>query len=144
VITRAAPEHKALLLEMAAEFNAADGHPHDSVRIAQALATLLADDDRGVVYLIGDPIVGYAVITWGYSIESGGRDALLDEIFVRTSSEGIGGEALDEILADLQRRGIPRIFLETERANYRVRRFYARHGFVEEDSIWMGQWLLRT
>jgi ribosomal protein S18 acetylase RimI-like enzyme len=31
------------------------------------------------------------------------------------------------------------MFLETERSNDRARRFYQRHGFVEDDSIWMSR-----
>jgi hypothetical protein len=31
------------------------------------------------------------------------------------------------------------MFLETERPNTRVRDFYARHGFAEDDSIWMSR-----
>jgi len=141
VIRRAAINDLDLLAGLAAEFNAADQHPHEEQRVRRALIPLLADDDAGVVYLIGDPVIGYAVVTWGYSIESGGRDALLDEIYVGSSGEGIGGKALDSILEDLRKRGLPRIFLETERLNEQVRRFYARHGFKEEDSIWMSQWL---
>lgn len=137
MIRRAGIEQLDLLMNMAAEFNAADQHSHDEDRVRRALIPLLDNDDQGVVYLIGDPAVGYAVVTWSYSIESGGRDALLDEIFVRSTDQGIGGEALDLILEDLRKRGLPRIFLETERHNDRVRRLYARHGFEEEKSIWM-------
>lgn len=43
--------------------------------------------------------------------------------------------ALHEILHDLRKRGLPRIYLETEGLNEQVRRFYARHRFEEEDSI---------
>ncbi|HSL26868.1 MAG TPA: GNAT family N-acetyltransferase, partial [Acidimicrobiia bacterium] len=64
---------------------------------------------------------------------------LLDEIYVRPRGQGLGGAGFDAVLDDLRHRGLPRIFLETERSNERVRRFYARHGFVEEDSIWMSR-----
>ena len=66
-----------------------------------------------------------------------GRDALVDEIYVRPRGEGLGGPAFDEILDDLRERGLRRVFLETERANSKVRAFYSRHGFSEDDSIWM-------
>ena len=36
-----------------------------------------------------------------------------------------GGAAFEEILEDLRQRGLTRVFLETERANTRVRAFYA-------------------
>ena len=139
MIKRAHLDDIDLVLTFAAEFNEIDGHPHDDKKVRAALAPLLRDDALGVVYLFGDPPDGYAVVTWGYSIESGGRDALLDEIYVRTRGEGVGGAAFAELLDDLRRRGLGRVFLETERPNTRVRAFYTRHGFTEDDSIWMSR-----
>jgi len=141
MIRRARLDDLDILATLSAEFNEIDGHNHDDLRVRAALTPLLQDDALGVVYLIGGPPSGYAVVTWGYSIESGGRDALLDEIYVRSRGEGIGGEAFEEILDDLRTRGISRMFLETERPNDTVRRFYARHGFMEDDSIWMSRQL---
>ena len=139
MISRAQPYDLDLLVALSGEFNEIDGHIHDESRVRAALSPLLMDDALGVVYLLGESRDGYAVITWGYSIESGGRDALLDELFVRARGEGYGGAALQEILEDLDHRGITRVFLETERANTRVRAFYGRHGFTEDDSIWMSR-----
>jgi GNAT superfamily N-acetyltransferase len=139
MITRAGVDDLELVAQLSAEFNHIDGHDHDDAKVRTALIPLLESDDLGVVYLIGGPHAGYAVVTWGYSIESGGRDGLLDEIYVRTRGEGLGGEAFEEIFDDLRRRGIRRMFLETERPNSDVRRFYARHGFTEDDSIWMSR-----
>ena len=141
MIRRARLEDLDILATLSAEFNEIDGHHHHDVRVRAALTPLLRDDALGVVYLIGEPPSGYAVVTWGYSIESGGRDALLDEIYVRSRGEGIGGDALEEILDELRTRGISRMFLETERPNDSVRRFYTRHGFIEDDSIWMSRGL---
>ena len=139
MISRAQPDDLDLLATLSAEFNEVDGHTHDESRVRAALSPLLTDDLLGVVYLLGQPPEGYAVVTWGYSIESGGRDALVDEIYVRSRGEGVGGAALTEILDDLRQRGLNRVFLETERANTRVRSFYRRQGFTEDDSIWMSR-----
>ena len=139
MIRRARLDDLDLLGELSAEFNQIDVHPHDDTRVRTALSPLLEDDALGVVYLFGDPPNGYAVVTWGYSIESGGRDALLDEIYIRSRGQGRGGAAFEEVLADLRQRGLTRMFLETERPNIKVRTFYARHGFTEDDSIWMSR-----
>jgi ribosomal protein S18 acetylase RimI-like enzyme len=125
-----------LLLVLAVEFNEIDRHPYDPGRVREALEPLLTSDDLGVVYVLGEGL-GYALVTWGYSIESGGRDALLDEIYVREQGEGLGSQLLDDVLSDLATRGLPRVFLETEAHNEGVRRFYTRHGFETEASIWM-------
>lgn len=126
-----------LLLPLVAEFCAIDQHPFDERFVRRALGPLLESDDLGIVWLIDEPPQGYAVLTWSYSLESGGRDALLDEIYLRQRGCGIGSRALRVILDELGERGLTRIFLETEEHNHRARRFYCRNGFVQERSVWM-------
>ncbi len=148
VLRRARPDDLELLLGLVAEFYVVDHHPYDEGTLRAAFPALLDGDERGVVWLIcaggkaaGDgaegEVMGYAVITWGYSLESGGVEGLVDEVFSRRRSQGIGGAALAEVLEDCRRRGVKRMFLETESANGAARRFYARHGFEADDSIWM-------
>ncbi len=139
VIRRAAPGHLPLLLSLVEAFYAVDGHEFDADVAAGALRPLLQDDRFGVVYLIedGGDVTGYAVVTWGWSLESGGRDALLDEIYVGDRGRGVGSAAMAAILDDLRSRRLPRLLLETERPNERTRAFYARCGFEVDDSVWM-------
>jgi len=125
------------LLNLVREFCEADQHVFDETHVRNALIPLLGSDRHGLVWLVGQPAEGYAVVTWGYSLESGGADALLDEIYVRERGNGRGSDLLRYILQDLEVRGLKRVFLETERHNEAVRRFYAQHGFEEESSIWM-------
>jgi len=140
-IARAGTDDLPDLLPLIAAFCEIDRHPYDEATVTAALGPLLADDQLGQVWLVraepGAAPVGYAVVTWGYSLESGGRDALLDEFFVAQRSQGIGSTALREICAACVAAGASRMFLETEAHNTRVRRFYGRLGFVVEDSIWM-------
>ena len=135
----ATPADLADLIDLVREFCEVDRHPFDEAHVRDALVPLLESDRHGLVWLVGQPAEGYAVVTWGYSLESGGADALLDEIYVRERGNGQGSDLLRHILRNLETRGLKRIFLETERHNEAVRRFYARHGFEEEDSIWMSR-----
>jgi len=148
-LQRATPADLHALLKLIAEFYQVDGHSFDERRIQGALVPLLEHDLFGKVYLIGgqeglppasvgDP-AGYVVVTWGYSLESGGREALIDEIFVRERGIGNGGKALQRLLHQLHTEGIKVVFLETERANDRARKFYQRFGFKADNSIWMSQ-----
>ena len=102
------------------------------------LTPLLEHDEFGAVYLVDDD-QGYVVITWGYSLESGGREALVDEIYLRQRGRGVGTKVMQALFDDLQGRGIVKMFLETERHNARARTFYARQGFEADDSIWMSR-----
>jgi len=107
--------------------------------VSGAFDRLLADDSFGEVWVAAgeDGIEGYAVITWGYSIESGGRDGLLDEMYMREPGSGTGTVLLDGVIARARERGLTSMFLETEMMNTAARRFYSRHGFTVEDSVWM-------
>lgn len=135
----ATPSDLPELLELVREFCEVDHHEFDETRVRGALMPLLESDRHGRVWLVGRPAEGYAVVTWGYSLESGGADALLDEFYLRERGRGRGSDLLGHILQDLETRGLKRVFLETEWHNDAVRRFYARHGFEEESSIWMSR-----
>jgi GNAT superfamily N-acetyltransferase len=138
VIRRGHPKDLAVLVDLHREFGDADGHPFDERRATDAFVPLLHDDRHGVVWII-EPAHGYAVVTWGWSIEAGGAEAVLDEIYVRDRGSGTGATLLAHLIDDARQRGLARIFLETESHNDRVRTFYQRHGFVTDDSIWMSR-----
>jgi len=131
------------LVQLVREYCIEDRHEFAESRVRAALAPLLMDDQHGVVWIIGEPPLGYAAVTWGFSLESGGQDALLDEVYLRERGRGLGTQLLQCIIDDLVARGMNRIFLETEAPNERARRFYARYGFATEDSIWMSRSLLQ-
>lgn len=139
-LRRAAGPDLDVLVPLVAEFYRLDRHTFDEAAVCRALAPLLAGDDAGQVWLILTPagvVDGYAVLTWGYSLESGGREGLVDELYLRGRNAGLGGRALEELLHQARRAGCRVVFLETEAHNARVRRFYARHGFAIEESVWM-------
>jgi GNAT superfamily N-acetyltransferase len=139
LIRRAGRADLPVVLELSKEFCVLDGHAFDAARVEPALIPLLDGDEHGLVHLVEEEgwALGYAVVTWGYSLESGGRDALIDEIYVRDRGEGVGSSLLAAILDDVKARGMSRLMLETERDNEGARRFYTRHGFTSEDSLWM-------
>lgn len=128
-----------VLLVLGRRYCEADGHEFDEARARRAFAGLLAQPRWGTVLLaeLDGTVVGYAVVTVGYSIESGGVEALLDEVYLDIRSQGLGSILLDHVLAEARRRGAQRLFLETEAPNERARAFYRRHGFHQDDSIWL-------
>ncbi|MET7400499.1 GNAT family N-acetyltransferase [Dactylosporangium sp. NPDC005572] len=127
---------------MTREFCETDQHDYDEPRVVRALSPLLHDDTHGQVWVVTSPsgpsaLSGYAVVTWGWSLESGGREALLDEIYVRDRGSGVGAALLRHAMGAAATAGASTMFLETEAHNSRVRRFYGRLGFAEESSVWM-------
>ena len=135
-VRRAEPDDLDTLVELHREFCDVDGHPFDRGRARAAFAPLLTTDMHGVVWIVDTPRA-YAVLTWGWSIEAGGSEAVLDEIFVAERGNGLGSQLIEQVIADGRRRGLARILLETEAHNDRVRRLYQRHGFRADDSIWL-------
>ena len=147
VVRRAGAGDIHELLVLIREFYALDRHEFREHRVRHALVPLLSGDQVGQVWLMDGPpggsTIGYAVVSWGWSLESGGRDALLDELYVRERGAGLGRTLLNHAMAAAAAAGARRMFLETERHNRRVRRFYAGLGFATEDSVWMSQSLDR-
>jgi ribosomal protein S18 acetylase RimI-like enzyme len=137
-IRRAVPGDLDRLVDLHREFCAVDAHPFDVERATAGFAPLLDDDRHGVVWIVDSP-PAYAVLTWGWSIEAGGAEAVLDEIFVAERDAGVGSSLIQHVLDDGRRRGLSRILLETETHNQRVREFYERHGFRVDASVWMAR-----
>lgn len=108
--------------------------------LLKGLVPLLEENQHGVVLVaeVGE-IIGYSILTWGWGIESGGKEALIDEMFVVESQRDAGvGRALMEASIEYSRKNdVKVIFLETEENNPRARSLYQKLGFEEETSIWM-------
>jgi hypothetical protein len=82
-----------LILEFMREYYAFDGHHFDDENSPAAFMGLLRADSLSCIWLIqdGDAAVGYVVLTLGYSLELLGRDASIDEFYLRETYRGRGG-----------------------------------------------------
>jgi GNAT superfamily N-acetyltransferase len=125
------------LLGWVADLYAHEGIPFDANVARRAFAMLLAQPSLGRVWLLAvesEP-VGYLAITFGYSIEYGGRDALLDELFVSEPhrGRGLGRRALEFAAAECRKLGVCALHLEVERANAQAQRLYHAAGFVDHE-----------
>jgi ribosomal protein S18 acetylase RimI-like enzyme len=117
----------------------------DEAAARAALAQLLADDSCGVAHfiLLGGEVAGYLVLTFGFSLEFGGRDAFVDELFVKDEFRGRGaGKVALGFAADVCRaRGVRALHLEVERANEAAQDIYRKAGFVDHDRYLLTKWL---
>lgn len=86
-------------------------------------------------------LIGYVVITWGWGIESGGAEALVDEMFVTAEyrGQGVGTLLMTAALERAKDQEVKVVFLETELDNPESRALYDRLGFELESSIWMSR-----
>lgn len=114
--------------------------PLSDQHLLAGLVPLLKENQHGVVLVAEEEkIIGYSILTWGWGIESGGMEALVDEMLIHPSrrGEGIGEMLLQATLERAKQAGVKVVFLETEKDNPRSRKLYSKVGFEEESSIWM-------
>ena len=121
------------LIPLVREYHAFEGvHMPDAAR-REAVARLLGDPRLGSIWGISVQTgrIGYIALTYGYSIEFRGRDAFIDEFFIREPhrGRGLGGAALERITAEAAALGLKALHLEVARDNRPARRLYGQHGF---------------
>ncbi len=135
-----------ILLKFMREYYEFDHLPFDE-QVARAALTKFVDDEAlGCVWLIcyeGEAI-GYLVLTLGYSLEYGGRDAFIDEVYIRASHRGcgIGQSALTFAEEVCRALGVRALHLEVERANTNARGLYRKAGFADHDRYLMTKRIL--
>jgi ribosomal protein S18 acetylase RimI-like enzyme len=88
-------------------------------------------------------VVGFVVLTFSYSLEFHGRDAFVDELYVRPSHRrrGLGAAALRLSEAACREHGVHALHLEVDGANDPARALYRRWGFDEHARHLMTKWL---
>ena len=135
------------LLPLMREFYAGERLPFDQVDLRRALGELWNEALHGGTWLAraGDVAVGYGVLCFGFSLEYGGRDAFVDELYVRPEwrDRGIGNRLLDEMEARCRTSGVAALHLEVDHGNPNGKRLYSRRGFVDHDRHLMTKWLDR-
>jgi diamine N-acetyltransferase len=127
----------SLLVELMSDFYAESGYEAENERAARAFAELIEDERAGRVWIIETEfeVVGYVVMTLGYSMEYGGRDAFIDDLFIRPAfrASGYGTAALAEVRAEAVSLGVRALHLEVGRDNESAQALYRRAGFVDTD-----------
>ncbi|MBD2579162.1 GNAT family N-acetyltransferase [Oscillatoria sp. FACHB-1406] len=129
----ASQAHVPLLAEFMQRFYAIDHYPFDEGIVRDALVGLIANDSLGRIWLIewGGIAVGYVVLTFSYSLEYGGRNAFIDELYLEENyrGQGIGTEAVRFIEEMCQELGVKALHLEVEPGNIRGQSLYRKRGF---------------
>ena len=141
MIRQAGPFDLGPLLPLLTGFSEEAGTNFGREHLLAGLQPLLNNQKLGLVFVaeLDNLLVGYAVIGWGWGIESGGKEALIDEVFVLKTfrDQGIGAKILTEAMAHLGKYDTKAVFLETEAQNPNSRKLYQNLGFATEDSVWM-------
>ena len=136
---------------------AAEGYAFDEAVARAAIEGLLGQSERGRLWVLAegdsndpnDPdalVLGYLAVTFGWSLEWGGRDAFVDELYLAPSHRGGGiGRTAIALAEDACRAaGVRALHLEVERENARGRALYASTGFADTDRLLLTRRLTPT
>lgn len=133
-----------LLLTLMQEFYQLEHLNYDRQIISYCLAELFNNEQLGIAWLIfaDSEVVGYLVLTFGYSIEFHGRDALVDELYIREAyrGKGIGTKALELVETACEFLGIKAVHLVVAHENSRAKKVYQKVGFIEHERYIMTKW----
>lgn len=141
----ATPDDLEILLILMGELYAHEKLPFDAAVTRPIVQQLFGNEFAGQIYLIvvEAEIAGYVLITFGFSLEFRGRDAMLDELYLREPyrGRGLGPQTLQFVEQLCREQGICALLLEVERNNARALGIYRQAGYVERDRHLMAKWL---
>ena len=129
------------ILEMMDYFNRHEDIAFDRDSFAPRLATLVADPTLGgaLFFTVDGAAVGYAVVTYGYDLEYGGRDAFLTELFIVDGArgQGVGKRGLAAAEAYAKDGGAHALHLLVRHDNAMARALYDGAGYHAEPRVVM-------
>lgn len=128
------------LLPRTRALNDHEGIAIGDAELEAALRRLVADPGLGGAWLVeqAGAVIGYAIVTFGYDLEFGGRDAYLTELWIDADARGAGagGAVLALLPAELRARGVRALHLQV-RPDNPAKRLYERTGFVASPRVVM-------
>lgn len=112
----------------------------------RAVKELLGRLELGRVFLLRDTTGkahGHLVLTFGFSLEFGGRFMLLDEVFIEPElrGRGYGKEAVEFAASWARDQGVGALRLEVNRANTHAREVYLKRGFRDDARDLFTRWI---
>ncbi len=141
ILKPARPVDIDVLLPFMREYCEFDRIQYDAGRARRTMLALLEDPRLGRTWFIqdGDQTCGYLALCYGYSLELGGRDGYVDELYLREAfrGSGLGTRALEAACQAAQAEGICALYLEVRQDNVEAQRYYERLGFERRDRYYL-------
>jgi ribosomal protein S18 acetylase RimI-like enzyme len=140
----AGPGDRAALEAMVRAYYAEDGLAFDMQRQGAALDAVLDGEPLALAWLVRHEgaSVGYVVLTLGFSLESGGREGFIDELYITplVRGRGLGAQVLALVEREAGKLGLKKLYLEVGHDNP-AQRLYGRVGFVDHRRHLMSKFL---
>ncbi len=135
----AAAADRDILLPLIRAYYEHDAIPFDADATRRGLDELLADARLGGAWLIldGELPIGYFVMTFGFDLEFGGRQATVTELYVISERRrlGVGTAVLRFVEDTLLELGIGAFELQVKIDNHAARAFYRAFGMQEHARV---------
>jgi ribosomal protein S18 acetylase RimI-like enzyme len=98
---------------------------------------------RGWLLEVESQVVGYVVLTFGFSLEYGGIDAFVDELFVKPEfrGQGFATKALEFLTLECRASNVVALHLEVDSTNEIAKNLYAKMGFESTARELLNKWL---
>ncbi len=91
----------------------------------------------------GPALVGYIILTIGFSFEFLGHDAFIDELYIVPAyrRRGFGRQAIAFVEQKAREMDVNAIHLEVDRGNDPALELYRRTGYIDHNRFLMTKWL---
>lgn len=120
-------------------------NPLDDATNRAVLQQLMENEQFGKIWLIlvEEETAGYIVLTFSYSLEYAGRDALIDELYLRKEFRGfgVGKQTIQFIEYYCRTENIKAVHLEVDRTNNAAKALYHKTGFVDHERHFLTKWI---
>jgi len=137
----AQPENLPEFLSMMEDFYALFDYPFNPESATKSYYELLNNPALGRVWVIqsDSQIIGYIALVFGFSFGYGGRDAMLDELYLTADSrgQGIGNQTMGFLEDQVRLMGIEALHLEVESDNLKALDLYKGRGFKGSNRIFL-------
>ena len=134
VARRATAADAPALLQMSRDFHVEDGAPLDAAAEA-TIAHVAAGEPLAPAYMLeyGPDLAGFFILTLGYSVENGGMDGFIDDLYLLPAwrGQGLGRAAVTLAMQAARAAGIRALLLEVEADNSRAYELYRKMGFTD-------------
>lgn len=117
--------------------------PFREEKVRETLRELIALAGRAFLICAAEVCVGYLVLSFDFSLEFGGKNAWIDELFVQREfrNKGIGSKTVEFAAGAARECGAKVLHLEVNRGNQAID-LYRRCGFADHDRYLLSKWLV--
>lgn len=145
----AIPGDEAVLLSMMRALAKQDPEviPFNESAARAAFHQFLSLPAFGRIWLLyeGAGLVGYIILTIGFSFEFRGHDAFIDELYIVPAHRrrGFGRKAMALVEQEAREMGVNAVHLEVDPGNDSALELYRRTGYIDHNRFLMTKWLRR-